>query len=531
MYFFENDMEFYPTPSDVASKMVDCVDFRTVRTVLEPSAGKGDLLKALKTKLDNIPWRMIPEYACGRYDDLYIDAIEPNMQLVNALKENVEQKVCWHDFLSFQPSVDYDLILMNPPFSNGDSHLLKAIELIESNGGQIVCLLNKETIQNQFSAKRKLLAKKLSIYDSKIEDLGSCFYDAERKTLVEVVMIYINIPQRVVSYFKENFEVDYTDNVSTQHNNNALVDSDPIKAILSHYQHELNIGKAMFKEFSILQENDYLEEFSLKINDKPATLKRFLHHLRRKYWTRYFSSDELAARLPDEVFRDYQSRIRTEFVSYDFSLTNILKVRNEMAQNLTSVLKEKIMSTFDEFTREYAWYPESSHNVHYFNGWATNECYKIGKKVILPINTYSKWSDRIRVTEAIRPLSDIERCLAFFDVGTKSDCGYIADVLRNADDLGQTKKITLKYFDVSFYKKGTCHITFTRPEVIKSFNLYAAKQRGWLPPSYGKKSYDDMDQKSKEVIDSFEGKEEYTRFFECSEKTVLQGNTILMLHS
>ena len=39
---------------------------------------------------------------------------------------------------------------MNPPFSEGDKHLLKAINIMK-NGGQIVCILNAETIKNPYS--------------------------------------------------------------------------------------------------------------------------------------------------------------------------------------------------------------------------------------------------------------------------------------------------------------------------------------------------------------------------------------------
>ena len=45
---------------------------------------------------------------------------------------------------------------------------------------------------------------------------------------------------------------------------------------------------------------------------------------------------------------------------------------------------------------------------------------------------------------------------------------------------------------------------------MKSFNLYASQKKGWLPPSYGKKSYYDMPAADRKVVDSFEGEESYT---------------------
>ena len=45
---------------------------------------------------------------------------------------------------------------------------------------------------------------------------------------------------------------------------------------------------------------------------------------------------------------------------------------------------------------------------------------------------------------------------------------------------------------------------------MKSFNLFASQKKGWLPPSYGKKSYRDMSAADKKVVDSFEGEASYT---------------------
>lgn len=48
----EKDMndykEFYPTPEELVNKMLDGVNLNYVKTVLEPSAGKGDIVQGLK---------------------------------------------------------------------------------------------------------------------------------------------------------------------------------------------------------------------------------------------------------------------------------------------------------------------------------------------------------------------------------------------------------------------------------------------------------------------------------------------------
>ena len=56
--------------------------------------------------------------------------------------------------MTFYTYKHYDLIIMNPPFDNGDKHLLKAIDL-QKNGGAIICLLNAETLKNPYSKYKK----------------------------------------------------------------------------------------------------------------------------------------------------------------------------------------------------------------------------------------------------------------------------------------------------------------------------------------------------------------------------------------
>lgn len=81
--------------------------------------------------------------------------------------------------------------------------------------------------------------------------------------------------------------------------------------------------------------------------------------------------------------------------------------------------------------------------------------------------------------------------------------------LRWARALEISRKIHCTYFDVTFYKKGTCHIEFTDLDALEKFNLFAAKNKNWLPPCYGKKAYQDMTKEEQAVVDSFQGKERY----------------------
>lgn len=119
--------DFYPTPKNVAEKMLEGIDMTNVFYILEPSAGKGDLADAAKAYNDRNNH--------GYYSKkVYIDTIEIEPELRAILKDK-EYRVVHNDFLTFSTYKQYDMIIMNPPFSDGDKHLLKAISMMERTGG------------------------------------------------------------------------------------------------------------------------------------------------------------------------------------------------------------------------------------------------------------------------------------------------------------------------------------------------------------------------------------------------------------
>src|SRR5215510_8996914 len=127
--------DFFPTPEPLIQKMIDALDLSLIGTVLEPSAGKGDICYYIKDRLNH--------YAS-------IDTIEIDDDLQAALKGKGYHLV-FDDFLNFTTHKKYDLIIANFPFSEGDKHLLKAIQLQEHYGGLLIYLVNAETIKNPYT--------------------------------------------------------------------------------------------------------------------------------------------------------------------------------------------------------------------------------------------------------------------------------------------------------------------------------------------------------------------------------------------
>ncbi len=107
-------------------------------------------------------------------------------------------------------------------------------------------------------------------------------------------------------------------------------------------------------------------------------------------------------------------------------------------------------------------------------------------------------------------MQDIEKCFNYLDGGL-TEVVDLEESLQFAEEYGEYKDIQLKYFTVTFYKKGTCHIVFNNAELLKKFNIFGSQCKGWLSPSYGKKAYKDMTREEKAVVNEFGGEEEYNK--------------------
>ena len=134
----EKDYQFYPTPKSLADKLFSMLRFKKskYRNILEPSAGKGDLIRSFMSDLDYYDERTITFYCCEKDKNL--------CNILSALNKDSRYdsniKIVGSDFLEFDSIETYDLIIMNPPFRDGEKHLLHALNYIvngEINQGKI----------------------------------------------------------------------------------------------------------------------------------------------------------------------------------------------------------------------------------------------------------------------------------------------------------------------------------------------------------------------------------------------------------
>ncbi len=576
MEFNQLPNEFYPTPPELAAKMINH-EFIKGRheTILEPSAGKGDLIDFLlltieylkcrdycryiykndlampyETVIDGVINRFVlPDFKKGKRSEKYnekVDCIEADSNLCAILRSK-EYRVYNDDFLAWDDDKHYDLIIMNPPFSNGDEHLLKAISIAEKTGSKIICLLNAETIKNPYSNKRKLLTNTLEKYNAEIEFVQDAFKNAERKTGVEVAIIHVEIPApfKEKSQIWEELEKSNVEINEPEFSNEIVSADDPLRMAVKLYKQELQAGKRLIEEYIALKpyltstfENEetpsYMRGCLLTLSSGKDGLdwNEYLYSLRYKYWYQLLHNPAFMNNLTSNLKEEYYSMI-SEFANKDFSLKNIYDVKMDIISRTAKGIEDKIVDTFEQLSYKNSM--EAAGNVHYFNGWKSNSAFKINKKVVIPYVAAWEWGKleyhRYSDCSVYRKLDDLEKCLAFLQIG---DSDYIYDIdLNNQLKVYQeqqiTRKMQFRYFDVDVFKKGTMHIKFRDLDLLKRFNIYGCQHKGWLPPSYGKKSYKDMNAEEKQVIDEYEGQQEYEKVYNNRENYILDVGQRMLL--
>jgi hypothetical protein len=508
--------DFYPTPVDLIRKMLSGIKLEEINTILEPSAGKGGIIDYIVQKIDALS----SSWSCNKRQ-VDIDCIEIDENLQHILKGK-GYRVVHDDFLTFSTFKRYDLIVMNPPFSDGEKHLLKALE-IQQNGGRIVCLFNAETIRNPFSNARKDLVRKLDELNAEIEFIQGAFIDAERKTGVEIAMIKVNIPAGE----KRSFILDDLKRgerfTRINRDDSQIVEADFFENIVHRYNFEVQAGLNLIDEYLAL-EPFILEKFKENGGDiKTIALSvdgakhdwemgnTYIKKIRYQYWKALFDSDNFSKIFTTKLRSAYYERLK-DLEHYDFSLYNIYSIKAELVKSMSSSIEETIIALFDDFSHKHHWHDETSKNIHFYNGWKTNQAWYINKRIVIPyMKAFNDWSGKFDIDYQVKnKLADIEKVFDYLD-GARTDHIDLETELKRAGSVGQTSKIPLKYFKITFYKKGTAHIEFTNPDLLKKFNLFGSQRKGWLPPSYGKATYEDMTQEEKTVVDEFEGAAEYRK--------------------
>lgn len=169
---------FFPTPPDLIRHMIELADLNAAHTILEPSAGKGDIIDAVKQQFEG--------------QTITISAIEIN----SALREILQLKghtIIGYDFLNMERGAfQFDRILMNPPFEQAQDvdHVVHALHFLKP-GGKLVSIMGEGTFFRKYKKETafRMLLKEKNAYVS--EPIRDAFKNAFNRTGIAVRIVVI----------------------------------------------------------------------------------------------------------------------------------------------------------------------------------------------------------------------------------------------------------------------------------------------------------------------------------------------------
>jgi len=478
--------QYYPTPEALSRKAWATFKNQQFTRVLEPSAGEGHLL------------RSVP-YQYGKR--LPIDCIEIDIRKHAVLRDE-GFAVVGMDFLQFQSGSVYSHIIMNPPFADGAKHVLKAWEILFD--GEIVAILNAETVRNPFSKERQLLSRLIEQH-GEVEFLPEMFVgeDAERKTPVEVALVWLRktstFEQDILGCILDDLRQDRreADDLAGEFQMpnelalpNAFIDNAVLMfnaAVEAARQAVVSEARAsryrtmLGKTLGELSGGGISSEDESSSDAVKRTLFKRYHDLKNRAWVSILRSTQVTSRLSSAA----QKRLESDFEtvkSLEFTVPNIYGFLQGIIDQQGEIQLSMVCDVFDLITRYY------SDNAVFYMGWKSNDKHRtLGMRIkttrfILPGHGSSSYQNGLN-WESERLLADFDKVFALLDGKTEAEVSLVSVFRQHFHALRVGKRIGGSYFDVRYYPGvGTIHFFPKSKTLIDRMNRWVGRQRRWLPP-------------------------------------------------
>jgi hypothetical protein len=445
--------EFYPTPIEVIQMMqLDVAG----KNVLEPHGGKGDIIKyCIENGAKNV----------------YFSEIIPELATISSQKGGVQ---IGEDFLKVTELPPVDLIVMNPPFSNADEHILHAWE-IAKDGTQIVALCNYETISNDYTRNRRYLGRLIKNHGESM-NLGDVFSNAERTTGIDVGLIRLYKP--ITNANNYNFDFYFVDE-DEQIDSNGIMPYNVVRDIVQRHVNAI-------KQFQIIRaEVDKLNNLTSKVGldslqmtysysgdrkGNVTTVNEFIRVHQRKSWNALFREFNLE-RFLTSTSREKLHQYMESKEGVPFTMKQVYHVMDVVRQTAEQNILEGLCEVMEKMTSN----AYRNDNLT----WKTNYPNKIGKKFIMSglferqeyffgIRESYYSSNRAFKMEDFLKVSAY--CLGMNYNSMPTWRGYLDDLTKKAQDgevtlFGTWHNFTNEdgshgFIDVKFFKKGTTHVRF-----------------------------------------------------------------------
>lgn len=483
------DLQFYPTPTELARKAWAKFKNKEFARVLEPSAGRGDLIKAM------------PNFD-SYHRNVKVDVCEIDFEKHPNLRSLSGVSVVGHDFMSFGGGAIYSHIIANPPFAYGVSHTLKMWDCLYD--GEIVVILNAESVKNPYTKERQLLVSYIERYGS-VEYLESEFDtdETQRKTKVEVALVYLKKTSEVQSFVagdilsdldSENNKATADTMASAYYNQQELaIPNNVIDNLVLVFQsavkvmREAILTEAKANHYSNLIGKTMAEILSGASGKSNTSVdfvrtefeKRYLT-LKDKAWANVLRSSQVTSKLSSSA----QQRMESEFNTIkelEFSVANVEGFLRGLIENQSKIKMDMACDVFDLIVRYH------TDNMVFYKGWKSNDnqrtCgmrIKTSRFVIPHNHGYSQGLN----WDATKRLSDFDKVFAMLDGKDTPDISLVYIFNTYFQELKNGARLSSSYFDVRYYQgTGTIHFFARDKELIEKFNILVGQHRKWLPPS------------------------------------------------
>lgn len=466
--------EFFPTPKEVIDEMLEPYDLRG-KKCLDPSAGAGAILDAIHDR------------ASHRYGNsknlLYAIELDPDLRYT---LQGKDYTVISSDFLAYDEPTRFDLIAMNPPFSEGVKHVLKAWDILNDDG-DLVALLNAESVKNLCNKERELLADLVEKHGD-VEFLGQCFKNAERPTNVEVAMIRLCKPP-VKRFDFDMGQFNFHETISDEEfQSNPLASANFLESLVGQYK---GAERALIERYEnskklnfFLQgvQTDKYSSLPDSINVLKFSLDDQISSLKSIFWELVFRKSKIGQRTTSKFQRDFDEYRKSQ-KNMAFTVENVQEMLLLFFGNYDQIMLDSLVEVFDKATSYH------EENKIHTEGWKTNKGYKLNKKIIWPRGvTYDdKYFSKFDCYYSQDFLDDIDRILCWL-VGKKpeelrwSTHTALRNQCRGANDgkLCYSDKFYSDFFEMRMFKKGTLHLVFRDLKLLEDFNRKAAQGKKWI---------------------------------------------------
>lgn len=465
--------DFYPTPKEVIESMLAYSSIGN-KIILEPSAGKGDIVDFLKTS--------------GARE---VIACEINNDLSKILSSKC--RIICDDFLKLKAEdiSHIDMIVMNPPFSADEDHILHAFE-IAPGGCEIISLCNENTVSRYSNKKQEAIRELIELYGYK-ESLGHCFDTAERKTNVYVSMVRLFKP----SNGEQEFEGYFSMQEEEENPDSGILLYNEIQDIVSRYVGSVKLFDNTIKASKEINEMSSIFSYcpisfgAHYTNGKnlynSITRDVYKKELQKAAWKLVFSKLNMNKYVTRSVKSDLNLFIEKQ-QHIPFTMHNIFRMLEMIVSTHEQRMNKILVDAFEKICSY------SSMNSTAGEKWKTNSDYMINKRFIIPnITNYESWYSQCKYHvklsySASEMLDDIVKALCLITGANYANATDIKHFFR-INQIEWGKWAYWSFFKVRGYKKGTMHFEFQNDETWMLFNRKVAEIKGWRLPKSTKKDY------------------------------------------